>query len=80
LQLCLVLKKVLQSNTNKKIAKYLAECITFVEKIKSNQIMQGLGELILPKEKLWVKNHLINDTIFMLKNYMSVYKDKDELS
>ena len=72
--------KILQSNTNKKIAQYLAECITFVEKIKSNQIMQGLGELISPKEKLWVKNHLINDTIFMLKNYMSVYKDKDELS
>lgn len=66
--------ELLQTRTEKKINKYLTECIAFVEKIKSNQILQGLGELLTPKEKLWVKNHLISDTVFMLKNYLVVYK------
>lgn len=66
--------EVLQTRTGKKLKEHLADCITLVEKIKNNQILQGLGELLSPQEKLWVKNHLKNDTIFMLKNYMSVAK------
>lgn len=65
--------EILESRTGKKIKEYLAECIVFVEKIKTNQILQGLGELLSPQEKLWVKNHLKDDTIFMLKNYISIY-------
>ena len=35
--------------------------------------MHGLGELISSeKEKAWIKNHLKADTIFMLKNYISL--------
>lgn len=63
---------ILQERTGKTIKKYLAECVALVEKINGNQVLQGLGELLLPQEKLWVKEHLKNDTIFMLKNYMSV--------
>jgi len=65
--------EILQNRTNKKIKDYLGECLTFVEKIKDNQILQGLGELLSPTEKLWVKNHLRDDTVFMLKNYLSIY-------
>jgi len=68
--------EVLQSRAGKKITQCLTECIVFVEKIKSNQVLQGVGELLMPKEKIWVKNHLISDTIFMLKNYMSICEDK----
>jgi hypothetical protein len=70
---------VLQKRSGKKIAQYLTECITFVEKIRSNQILQGLGELLEPKEKFWVKTHLITDMAFMLKNYRSIYDDKHKL-
>jgi predicted nucleotidyltransferase component of viral defense system len=66
--------EVIQNRTGKKIAQHLTECLSCVEKIKSNQILQGLGELLTSKEKIWTKNHLVSDAIFMLKNYISVYK------
>jgi len=67
--------EVIRERTGKTIKEYLADCLVFLEKVKDNQIMQGLGELIdSDKEKAWVRNHLKADTIFMLKNYMSVIK------
>ena len=67
--------EVVKERTEKTTKEYLADCIAFIEKVKDNQIMQGLGELIdSEKEKAWVRNHLKTDTIFMLKNYMSVIK------
>lgn len=60
--------------TERKIKKCLSDCIAVVEKIKDRQILQGLGELLGEKEKAWVKNCLKTETIFLLKNYMSVLK------
>jgi len=64
---------VLQHRANKEVVQYLQECVIFIEKIKSNQVLQGLGELLTPKDKIWVKNYLLSDTIFMLKNYISIF-------
>jgi len=67
--------EVIKKRTDKTIKEYLADCIAFIEKVKDNQILQGLGELVgNEKEKTWVRAHLKADTIFMLKNYMSVLK------
>ncbi|MDP3056945.1 MAG: nucleotidyl transferase AbiEii/AbiGii toxin family protein [bacterium] len=66
--------EVIQERTGKKIKDYLADCIAVIEKIKENQALQGLGELINEKEKMWVKRNLKKEAIFMLKNYMSVLK------
>jgi len=67
--------EVIKERTGKTTREYLVDCLVFLEKVKDNQIMQGLGELIdSDKEKAWVRNHLKADTIFMLKNYMSVIK------
>jgi len=67
--------EVLQERTGKSTREYLAICIAFIEKVKGNQILHGLGELIPGEgEKVWIKNHLKADSIFMLKNYMSVFK------
>ena len=46
-----------------------------MEKTTNKQILQGLGELLGVKEKFWVKKNLRNDTIFMLKNYLTVYTE-----
>ena len=65
--------EVIKNRTGKTTKEYLADCVACVEKIKDSQILHGLGELIgSEKEKTWVKSHLKSDTIFMLKNYMSV--------
>ncbi|MBU0647121.1 hypothetical protein KKC67_02080 [Patescibacteria group bacterium] len=59
----------------KTVKEYLLDCIVFIEKVKENQIMHGLGELISnEKQKNWIRNHLKIDVIFMLKNYQSVLK------
>ena len=67
--------EVIKERTNKSIKEYLADCVDFIEKLKDNQMLQGLGELVdSEKEKVWIRTKLKNDTIFMLKNYMSVLK------
>jgi hypothetical protein len=59
----------------KTIKEHLADCVQIIERVKDNQILQGLGELLDEKEKSWVKNHLREEAIFLLKNYMSVLKN-----
>ena len=67
--------EVIKERTGKTTKKYLADCLAFIEKVKNNQILQGLGELIPgEKEKAWIRSHLKADSIFMLKNYLSVLK------
>lgn len=67
--------EIIKKRTDKTIKEHLIDCITLIEKVKDNQIMQGLGELVDgEKEKIWIRNHLKVDTIFMLKNYLSVIK------
>ncbi len=66
--------EVIKIRVGKNIKEYLTDCAAFIKKIKDNQILQGLGELIDKKEKTWVKNYLKSDTIFMLRNYISALK------
>lgn len=66
--------EMLQIWTNKKVEKYLANCIALIEQVKDNQILQGLGELLSEKEKIWVKTCLRKEAIFLLRNYMSILK------
>ncbi|MFH1621135.1 MAG: nucleotidyl transferase AbiEii/AbiGii toxin family protein [Patescibacteria group bacterium] len=60
--------------TNKTVKEHLADCIALIEKVKDNQILHGLGELLDEKDKAWVKTHLRLEAIFLLKNYMTVLK------
>lgn len=66
--------EVIKTRIGKSVKEYLTNCIAFIEKIKNNQILHGVGELLNDKEKAWVENHLKTEAIFMLKNYMSVMK------
>ena len=67
--------EVLKARTGKTIKEHIADCIPVIETVKDNEILRGLAEL-LPDEKAkaWVKNHLREETIFLLKNYQSVLK------
>ncbi len=66
---------LIKERTGKTIKEYLKDCISFIENIKQNQTLQCLGEIIdNEKEKAWIKNHLKNDTVFILKNYISALK------
>jgi len=67
--------EVLKARTGKTIKEHIADCIPVIESVKDNEILRGLAEF-LPDEKAkaWVKNHLRDEAIFMLKNYQSVIK------
>lgn len=45
----------------------LKKTIEKVKKIKKNQLLQGLGELLDEKQKPWIKENLQKETIFYLK-------------
>jgi len=67
--------EIIRGRTGKSVKDYLADCVVFVEKIKDNQILQGLGELVDgEKEKTWIRNHLKAETLFLLKNYVLAMK------
>ncbi len=67
--------EVIKQGAGKTLREYLAECVIFIEKVENNQILQGLGELVGgEKEKAWVRSHLKAETIFMLRNYLSLLK------
>ena len=65
---------VVRARTGKSIKEYLADCMDIIEKVKDNEILSGLGELIGEKEKAWVKAHLRKETVLLLKNYQAVLK------
>lgn len=65
--------EVIKARTGKTIKEYMADCILAVERIKDNEIMRGLAELLSSeKERAWAKTHLRKEVIFLLKNYQSV--------
>ena len=65
---------VIETRTKKSFKEHLSDCVKTIEQVKDNQILQGLGELLGEKEKIWVKKSLRSEAIFMLKNYISSLK------
>ena len=49
------------------VKEYLDQCVVFIKNIPDNALLAGLGELIDEKEKIFVKNQLKNDVIFLLE-------------
>lgn len=68
--------EILKIMADKTIQEHLADCIAIIENVKDNQILQGLGELLSEKEKMWVKTDLRKETVFLLKNYLSALKER----
>lgn len=70
--------EVIKERTGKTTKEYLVDCIAYIEKVKDGEILRGLGELVNgEKEKAWIRNHLKADSIFALKNYLSVISIKN---
>jgi len=63
---------IVEAQTGKSVKDHLADCIALIEGVKDNEILHGLGELLSEKDKVWVKQHLREEVIFLLRNYRSV--------
>ena len=66
----------LKAMTGKGVAEQLADCIALIELVKEREVLHGIGELLSEKDKTWVKQHLLSDAAFLLKNYQAVFKVK----
>lgn len=67
--------EVVRARTGKTIKEHMADCIPVIEAVKDSEILRGLAELLSSeKEKAWIKTHLRNEVVFLLKNYLSVLR------
>ena len=53
--------------TMKTFPNFLKKCAVSLSKLSNRNILNGIGELLAPSQKNWVKVHLLEDTIFLLK-------------
>ncbi len=60
-------KNIICKWTTKSLKDYLEICIAIIEKLKDRQMLEGLGELLDEKMKIFVKNKLKAELIFLLK-------------
>lgn len=65
-------RTIIETRTNMGYKDFLQKCISLLEDMDNQIILSGMGELLDAKQKAWVKAHLKADTIFNLKNYLSV--------
>lgn len=65
-------KKTVEILTGNNFSECILNSIEIVHSIKENQILRGLGELVDEKEKIWLKQNLKNEVLFILKNYQKV--------
>jgi predicted nucleotidyltransferase component of viral defense system len=65
----LISETVLTENTGLSLSKALEVAAKKVNEIDKNQVLQGLGELLNEKQKTWARKSLINETVFLLRDY-----------
>jgi len=65
-------EEIIKFWTEKNIKKHLKECVKKIKEINERAILQGLGEVLDEKDKIWVKNNLKKEVIFLLRSYGEV--------
>jgi predicted nucleotidyltransferase component of viral defense system len=67
--------RAVKNLTGMEVKELLQKAIAFIEKLKDNQMLAGLGELVdNEKEEAWIKKNLKTECLFLLKNYLSVMR------
>jgi predicted nucleotidyltransferase component of viral defense system len=61
--------ELIKERTGKSADEYLCFLLRFIEKVYTKRnILQGLGEVLDEKQKIWAKNHLIEDATRLIKD------------
>lgn len=60
-------QKIIEQRVNMPLKQFLPLCIQTLEKVDDRTILSGIGELLNAKQKVWVKNSLKTETLFLLK-------------
>lgn len=63
-------EKIIEVRTKKTAKEYIASLIPFIkETVNPHDILQGLGEVVDDKQKVWIKEYLLNELFFNLHLY-----------
>lgn len=60
-------EKIIGDRTNLSFSEFLKKSIKALEKVSNHEILSGQGELLDEKQKVWAKEHLKKDTLFLLR-------------
>lgn len=60
-------EQIIEKRTGLTMKEFLLTCCDKLESMSNRGILSGLGELLDPQQKAWVKAKLLTDTIFLLK-------------
>ena len=64
---------LVEEKTDMTLTRALKNAQAKVKEVKKTELLAGLGELLENKQKLWVKEKLIDETIFYLRLYREMY-------
>lgn len=64
-------REIVELRVKEKFTTYLGKCIKAVERIDETYILQGLGEILDDKQKVWVRKNLKKDLLFLMKFYFN---------
>ena len=69
-------KEIIEKRTGMLFRELLEKCIDLLEKMDNSNILSGMGELLTPKQKDWVKAKLKDEVIFQLKLRLENEKER----
>lgn len=61
-------KLIVEERVGMNFDEFINEIVTRLSKLNQRKILHGVGELLDAKQKIWVKKHLVKDTIFLLSS------------
>lgn len=64
---------IIEKRTNLSMSQFLQKCINKLESMSDRDILSGIGDLLDPKQKVWVKAKLRTETIFLLRVRLENY-------
>jgi len=65
--------KLIKDTVDFTVIEVLKEAENKVKSVKKTSLLAGLGDLLDNKQKSWVKNHLQNELLFLLKLRQNIY-------
>lgn len=66
--------RIIEERSGTDVYSFYSAAIDALERFDNRYILQGLGELLSEKQKAWVKAHLKEETLFLLRLEMSAQK------
>jgi len=64
-------KHIVEERSGTIFKNFLQKCISSLEELEDYSILAGMGEVLSEKQKIWAKENLIKDVIFLLKLKLS---------